>query len=281
MNSSRVPPNSPDNPCEPVRLGLKKQASGFSKKSNSKMRICKYARQKSLRRSQDPHHPHRARPDPGTPSPPSSAFRPPISTSSRTTSATSPHRCCWRWPTCFPSTSRTSPATRTTACSPTCRRRWPIRCCRAIPRPAPDLKLVVQNAPSVAHAFLSMHQALRRAGERLAELDDTLERTARAGRSHSLRGGARTSSTTWTITSTGSTAPPRTSAGQLDSGRSDQDACAGGIRRGPARHPHRLRRGRRTAGRAAPLRPGKPRPFAQSALLVGDARLPRSPIRSR
>jgi len=45
------------------------------------------------------------------------------------------------------------------------------------PPPSPDLKLVVQNAPSVAHAFLSMHHALRRAGERLAELDDTLERT--------------------------------------------------------------------------------------------------------
>ncbi|WP_421858610.1 helix-turn-helix domain-containing protein [Oricola sp.] len=43
--------------------------------------------------------------------------------------------------------------------------------------PGPDLKLVVQNTPAVAHAFLSMHQALRRAGERLAELDDTLERT--------------------------------------------------------------------------------------------------------
>lgn len=39
-----------------------------------------------------------------------------------------------------------------------------------------DLKLIVQNAPSVAHAFLTMHQALRRTGEQLAELDDTLER---------------------------------------------------------------------------------------------------------
>ncbi|GAB4348007.1 MAG: XRE family transcriptional regulator [Oricola sp.] len=45
------------------------------------------------------------------------------------------------------------------------------------PPPAQDLKLVVQNTPAVAHAFLSMHQALRRAGERLAELDDTLERS--------------------------------------------------------------------------------------------------------
>lgn len=45
------------------------------------------------------------------------------------------------------------------------------------PPPAQDLKLVVQNAPSMAHAFLSMQQALRRAGERLAELDDTLERS--------------------------------------------------------------------------------------------------------
>lgn len=40
-----------------------------------------------------------------------------------------------------------------------------------------DLKLVTQNAPAVAKAFLSMHHALRRAGEQLAELDDTLERS--------------------------------------------------------------------------------------------------------
>jgi predicted transcriptional regulator/transcriptional regulator with XRE-family HTH domain len=45
------------------------------------------------------------------------------------------------------------------------------------PPPGQDLKLLVQNTPAVARAFLSMHQALRRAGERLAELDDTLERT--------------------------------------------------------------------------------------------------------
>ena len=42
---------------------------------------------------------------------------------------------------------------------------------------AQDLKLVAQSAPAVARAFLSVHQALRRAGERLAELDDTLERS--------------------------------------------------------------------------------------------------------
>ncbi|MCY6380136.1 helix-turn-helix domain-containing protein [Hoeflea prorocentri] len=42
---------------------------------------------------------------------------------------------------------------------------------------AQDLKLVTQNTPSVARAFLAMHQALRRAGEQLAELDDTLERS--------------------------------------------------------------------------------------------------------
>lgn len=41
---------------------------------------------------------------------------------------------------------------------------------------AQDMKLIVQNAPSVAHAFLTMHQALRRTGEQLAELDDSLER---------------------------------------------------------------------------------------------------------
>ncbi|WP_282606150.1 short-chain fatty acyl-CoA regulator family protein [Pelagibius sp. Alg239-R121] len=40
-----------------------------------------------------------------------------------------------------------------------------------------DLKVVVQNAPTMARAFLSMHQALRRAGEQLAELDETLERS--------------------------------------------------------------------------------------------------------
>jgi predicted transcriptional regulator/transcriptional regulator with XRE-family HTH domain len=42
---------------------------------------------------------------------------------------------------------------------------------------AQDLKLVTQNTPTVARAFLAMHQALRRAGEQLAELDDTLERS--------------------------------------------------------------------------------------------------------
>ncbi|MCQ0986926.1 helix-turn-helix transcriptional regulator [Jiella marina] len=42
--------------------------------------------------------------------------------------------------------------------------------------PMQDVRLLVQNAPAVAHAFLSMHQALRRSGERLAELGDTIER---------------------------------------------------------------------------------------------------------
>lgn len=42
---------------------------------------------------------------------------------------------------------------------------------------AQDLKLVTQNTPTVARAFLAMHQALRKAGEQLAELDDTLERS--------------------------------------------------------------------------------------------------------
>jgi len=40
-----------------------------------------------------------------------------------------------------------------------------------------DVKMVVQNAPAFGRAFLSMHQAMRRAGEQLAELDETLERT--------------------------------------------------------------------------------------------------------
>ncbi|MBW3097530.1 helix-turn-helix domain-containing protein [Pseudohoeflea coraliihabitans] len=42
---------------------------------------------------------------------------------------------------------------------------------------AADVKLVVQNAPTFARAFLTMHQAMRRAGEQLAELDETLERS--------------------------------------------------------------------------------------------------------
>jgi transcriptional regulator with XRE-family HTH domain len=40
-----------------------------------------------------------------------------------------------------------------------------------------DVKLVVQNAPSFARAFLSLHQAMRRSGDQLAELDETLERS--------------------------------------------------------------------------------------------------------
>lgn len=41
---------------------------------------------------------------------------------------------------------------------------------------AQDLTQVTQNTPTVARGFLAMHQALRRASEQLAELDDTLER---------------------------------------------------------------------------------------------------------
>ena len=40
-----------------------------------------------------------------------------------------------------------------------------------------DVKLVVQNAPSFARAFLALHQAMRRSGDQLAELDETLERS--------------------------------------------------------------------------------------------------------
>ncbi|WP_299865631.1 short-chain fatty acyl-CoA regulator family protein [uncultured Hoeflea sp.] len=40
-----------------------------------------------------------------------------------------------------------------------------------------DVKLVVQNAPSFARAFVALHQAMRRSGDQLAELDETLERT--------------------------------------------------------------------------------------------------------
>ncbi|MEM5500475.1 short-chain fatty acyl-CoA regulator family protein [Ahrensia kielensis] len=40
-----------------------------------------------------------------------------------------------------------------------------------------DLKTFSQTSPIVARAFLNMHQALRRAGERLAQIDDSLERS--------------------------------------------------------------------------------------------------------
>ena len=40
-----------------------------------------------------------------------------------------------------------------------------------------DVKMVVQNAPSFARAFLALHQAMRRSGDQLAELDETLERS--------------------------------------------------------------------------------------------------------
>lgn len=40
-----------------------------------------------------------------------------------------------------------------------------------------DLKLFTQSTPTIARSFLDMHQALRKAGERVAEVDDTLERS--------------------------------------------------------------------------------------------------------
>jgi predicted transcriptional regulator/DNA-binding XRE family transcriptional regulator len=40
-----------------------------------------------------------------------------------------------------------------------------------------DVKLVVQNAPTFARAFVALHQAMRRTGDQLAELDETLERS--------------------------------------------------------------------------------------------------------
>lgn len=43
-----------------------------------------------------------------------------------------------------------------------------------------ELKLITQNAPSLARALLSSHQAYRRANEQLASLDDTLGRGASA-----------------------------------------------------------------------------------------------------
>ncbi|MCP1198967.1 short-chain fatty acyl-CoA regulator family protein [Notoacmeibacter sp. MSK16QG-6] len=45
-------------------------------------------------------------------------------------------------------------------------------------QPAPqDIQLVVQNTPAVALAVLSLHRSLRQSGERLAALDDTIERS--------------------------------------------------------------------------------------------------------
>lgn len=40
-----------------------------------------------------------------------------------------------------------------------------------------ELKLATQNAPNVARSMITMHQALRRAGDQLAELDDTITRS--------------------------------------------------------------------------------------------------------
>ena len=39
-----------------------------------------------------------------------------------------------------------------------------------------ELRLASQNSPSVALALISMHQALRRASDQLAEMDDTISR---------------------------------------------------------------------------------------------------------
>lgn len=40
-----------------------------------------------------------------------------------------------------------------------------------------ELKLATQNSPSVARALITMHQALRRTSDQLAELDDSIHRT--------------------------------------------------------------------------------------------------------
>ncbi len=45
-------------------------------------------------------------------------------------------------------------------------------------QPTPrDLKFLCQNTPTVARAFIAMHQAMRRAGEQLVELDHSLEQS--------------------------------------------------------------------------------------------------------
>lgn len=43
--------------------------------------------------------------------------------------------------------------------------------------PTRELKLATYNAPNVARSLITMHQALRRAGDHLAELDDTMHRS--------------------------------------------------------------------------------------------------------
>ncbi len=46
---------------------------------------------------------------------------------------------------------------------------------------ARELRLAVQNSPAVALSVITMHQALRRAGDQLAELDDTITRSGVIG----------------------------------------------------------------------------------------------------
>jgi len=45
---------------------------------------------------------------------------------------------------------------------------------------ARDLKFLCQQTPTVARAFIAMHQAMRRAGEQLVELDHSLEQSGAA-----------------------------------------------------------------------------------------------------
>lgn len=48
---------------------------------------------------------------------------------------------------------------------------------RGAPPPSAELRAVVRTAPNIARALISMHQALRRSSEQLAEIGDTLERS--------------------------------------------------------------------------------------------------------
>jgi len=48
---------------------------------------------------------------------------------------------------------------------------------KGAPPSSRELKMFAQGTPNIARSFLNMHQAMRGASERLAEIDDTLERS--------------------------------------------------------------------------------------------------------
>jgi transcriptional regulator with XRE-family HTH domain len=93
--------------------------------------------------------------------------------------------------------------------------------------PLSDLRLAASNAPALARAFLDLHRAYRQTHERLASLDEALGQDGSATQSHGRR--CAISSTTATITSTPSTAPPNVS--QARRGRSRRPYRSRGFRR--------------------------------------------------